>query len=68
MQEIIIQIIKDIQSRKQAENRHPVYPVLLEIMRELDTQFSRELETMERAGTIKIGDTINDKFIKLNIQ
>jgi hypothetical protein len=35
-------------------------------MRELDTQFSRELETMERAGTIKIGDTINDKYVKMN--
>lgn len=67
MQNIIIQIIKEIQSQKQAEDKAFTASLLLEVQAEIRNRFLRELSEMERAGIIQTGNTINDKYIKLNV-
>ena len=67
MQNIIIQIFTEIECRKQSENKALTTPLLMEIHTEIKKRFLHELAEMERAGIIRIGDTINDKYIKINV-
>ena len=64
MRNIIIQIIKEIERRKKAERIKPTAPVLAEVQREIRSMYLKEIEEMEKAGIIKTGNTINDKYIK----
>ena len=67
MQNIIIQILTDIKRRKQSENKALTNPLLMDVHTELRNRLLLELVEMEHTGTIKIGNTINDKYIKLNV-
>lgn len=67
MQNTIIQILTEIERRKQSENKAPATPLLTEVQTEVKNQLLQELTEMERAGIIRIGDTINDKYIKINV-
>ena len=65
MQSTIIKILTEIENRNRSECKEPTAPLLINVKRELLTQLSSELEAMQRAGIITIGNTINDKYIKL---
>jgi len=67
MQQTIIQILTDIQSRKTEARKEPTYTLLNELTAELATRLLLELEAMKRAGIITVGNTINDKYIVLNV-
>lgn len=67
MQNIIIQILTEIERRKQSENKALTAPLLMEVHTEVKNRFLHELAEMERTGIIRIGDTINDKYITINI-
>ncbi|GEM_PF-2913123 len=65
MQNIIIQLLTEIQRRKQSENIIPDYPLLIELQAELKNRLFQELAVMEHNGSIKIGNTLNDKYIMI---
>jgi soluble P-type ATPase len=67
MQQTIIEILKHIESRKREAGKQPTAPLLMELNAELKTRLLHELDTMQRAGIITVGNTINDKYIKLNV-
>ena len=67
MQQTIIQILTDIQTRKTEARKEPTAPLLNELTTALATRLLIELDTMQRAGIITVGNTINDKYIKLNV-
>ena len=67
MQEEIIQILQDITHKKQQAGKVPDFVLLLELKSEVLKRLLIELETLKKAGNITIGDTVNDKYIKINV-
>lgn len=65
MQDILIKILKEIQNNKHSANKAITSPLLVEVKAEIIKYTLQELEAMERAGILKIGNTINDKYIML---
>ena len=67
MQEIIFEILTDITRRKREVRKEPTTPILREVLTELNRRALLELKNLENAGKIKSGDTINDKYFKVNV-
>jgi len=66
MQEIIFEILTEITRRKREERKEPTAPILREVLTELNRRALQELKNLENAGKIKSGDTMNDKYFKVN--
>ncbi len=59
MDEVILQTIKDIEARKQAEHKAPTHALRREIFQEVNAALNR----LYTSGRITTGDTIQDKWI-----
>lgn len=63
------QIIKDeifaIVEVKRAKNKHPLHCLYSELQTEIVKRLNSELNQLFRDGEIEVGNTINDKWIKL---
>lgn len=63
------QIIKDeifaIVEVKRAENKDPLHCLYSELQSEIVKRLKSELNQLFRDGEIEVGETINDKWIKL---
>lgn len=67
MRQIILQILTDLECQKTENRKYPTATMLLELKNELNKRLIKELEEMQKEGTITIGRTINDLYIKLNV-
>ncbi len=67
MQEIIFEILTDITRQKSEAGREPNAPILREVLMELNRKALQALKDLETAGKIVSGETINDKYFKINI-
>lgn len=67
MREIVIRVLKAVESRNKLNKKAITTPLLMDVQAELKNMLFYELAAMEHAGIIRIGDTINDKYIKLNV-
>jgi hypothetical protein len=67
MQKIIFEIITDLTRQKRKARIEPTTPILREITDELNRQKLQALQGLETAGKIVSGETINDKYFKINV-
>lgn len=65
MEEMLMDIIREIEVEKIEEKRHPHHALMIEIQRKFISRLELVIETMQIAGKIKVGHTINDRFIKI---
>lgn len=66
MRETILKIIREIESEKQARAVVPSHALTMEVTRRLHTTAMQELEQMQTAGVVRMGNTINDTYILIN--
>ena len=66
MRETILKIITEIESEKRARAVVPSYALVLEVTRRLHVKAMQELEQMQTAGVVHLGNTINDTYILIN--
>lgn len=62
MEEALLQLVREIQDRKEKEHISPAHSLKHEVF----TEVSNALNNLYLAGKIEVGDTINDKYIKVN--
>jgi len=67
MQEIVFEIITDIAHQKREAKKEPTAPILSEISTEIRRRVLQALQDLETAGKIVSGETINDKYFKVNV-
>lgn len=67
MEDLILSVINDIENRKKQAGKYPAYALLQEIKTDLLLIFASEIKSMTEAGKIELGETINDKYVKLNV-
>ncbi|MDR0420428.1 MAG: hypothetical protein LBH30_03130 [Prevotellaceae bacterium] len=67
MQEIILEILTDITRQKREARAEPAAPILREVSQELHRRALQALQDLETAGKIVSGNTINDKYFKINV-
>jgi hypothetical protein len=68
MENKILETIKQIETEKRAARRVPCYALCYEICRRLNIpkiELLQELKTMQAAGVVFVGNTINDNYILL---
>lgn len=65
MEEIVIDIINRIQERKKSEGTSPDHTLKKELDIEIMSRLSQALNNLYSMGIIDRGETINDKWIKL---
>ena len=63
MKETILQTIRQIEAEKIRQNISPNYATLLELRRRIVGDIIPDLQDLYKLGIIKVGDTINDKYI-----
>jgi hypothetical protein len=68
MKATILKTIKEIESEKQARAVVPSYACRLEIIKRVKELTLQTLEQMQAAGVVRMGNTINDKYILINEQ
>jgi hypothetical protein len=61
MEEILYQLIKDISERKSMEGIAPTHVMKIDI----DRLVANSLNNLHKQGRIKVGRTINDKWISI---
>lgn len=62
MEEALLQLVRDIQDRKREGHISPTHSLKQEVF----TEVANALNNLYLAGKIEVGDTINDKYIKVN--
>jgi hypothetical protein len=67
MQNIIFEIITELTRQKREAGKEPTAPILREISDELNRRKLQALQDLETAGKIVSGDTVNDKYFKVNV-
>jgi len=67
MQEIIIEILTVITYRKREAGIEPTTPILKEVLTELNQRALQALSYLESTGKIVSGNTVNDKYFKINV-
>jgi len=65
MEDILIEIIRAIQNEKKQRGYAICHALKLEVYRVIDGEVTMALKNLHEQGRIKIGDTINDKYILL---
>ena len=68
MKERIKEIIGQIISENETKRNSRDYALLTEVKRNLVTEAGKILNEMYKSKEIIVGDTVNDKWIKLNKQ
>ena len=67
MQEILFEILTEITNRKREAGKVPAIALLREILTELNRRALEALKNLETGGKIVSGDTINDKYFRINV-
>ena len=68
MQNIILKVIADIEAEKRAAAVAPRHAMVLEVTNRLHTKALQELEIMQATGVVRLGHTLNDRYISVNRQ
>lgn len=69
MRQIVIDSLRKVLERKRAENIGPSEMVLYnELLIEVGNRIRFELNELHKSGSIRVGNTINDKYIVVTEQ
>lgn len=61
----IIDIIRENEERKAKQGICPSYTLYRDLLKEVEHEVNKELNELCKAGSIDVGPTLNDKYIKI---
>jgi hypothetical protein len=61
----VLDTIRRLTEEKRAANRFPTHVLFIDLQKQVAQQVRDELNALHRDGIIKVGKTVNDKYIEL---
>ena len=65
MEELVLDVISRIIEEKRLSCKFPTYAIKVELDKEISKKVTESLNTLFADGKIKVGETINSKYIEI---